>query len=115
MGMEERGRFPARRAALLDAHDAIGEAHVRLKSESSALVAQREHRDNLIEHRDALACFHDDLGALPDSQRPRLELTKAASETEFMLDETLETIERSRKAWKHATDAWQRVRERLDR
>jgi hypothetical protein len=115
MGMEERDRFPARRAALLDAHDAIGETHARLKSEPSALVTQREHRDDLIEHRDALARFHEDLGAVPGSQRPRLELTKAASETEFMLAETLETIERSREAWKRATDAWQRVRERLDR
>ncbi len=106
--------MPARRAALLDAQDALGEAHEQLKSESAALVEQREHRDNLIEHRDALSRYHEELAALPEPQRERLTLKKASAETEAMLADTLETIERSREQWKRATEAWQRVRERLD-
>lgn len=113
--MPDDRALPSRRAALLDAQDALAERHEVLRGEGSALLAHREHRDDLIEHRDAIARFHDDLTSLPEPQRARLLLTKALAETEQMLKETLEAIERAREAWKRATDAWQRVREKLDR
>lgn len=106
--------FPARRAALLEAQDALNERHVELRGRDAAVTDQRQHRDALIEQRDALASFHADLASLPEAQQARLQLTRAAAEVDTLLTETLASIERGREAWKRATDAWQRVRDRLD-
>lgn len=107
--------LPHRRAQLIDAHAELSENHSRLRDLPNALVEQREHRDALIEHRERLADFHRDVEAGPDSLKQRLEIPRVRQETEQMLGETLATIEASRQAWKRATEAWQRVREQLDK
>jgi hypothetical protein len=111
---DDRG-LPVRRDAIVDRHAQLSEQHELLRDRGSALLEHREHRDELIEHRDAIARFHRDLQPLTPTQRERLELGRIAGETEDMLTETLAAIERAREAWKRATDAWQRVREKLDR
>lgn len=107
--------LPRRRAELIDAHARLSEAHSRLRDQPNALIEQREHRDALVEHRDALADFHRDVEAASEGLRQRLDIPKATQETEQMLGETLAAIQASREAWKRATDAWQRVREQLDK
>lgn len=107
--------LPRQREALLEIQADLSERHEQLRAQESAMVEQREHRDRLIEQRDALAAYHRQTVALSPSQRARLELPKATVETAEMLAETLEIIERGRQAWQRATEAWQRVRERLDK
>ncbi len=113
--MPQKQDLSSRRAALVDAHEVLSEQHEELRNEDSALLAHREHRDALIEHRDALARYTRDLAPLPESQRQRLGLARLGEAAEEMLTETLAAIDQAREAWKRATDAWHRVREKLDR
>jgi hypothetical protein len=118
MGSDERhdpAGLPRQREALLEIQADLSERHAHLREEGSALVEQREHRDRLIEQREALAAYHRETVVLSPSQRARLELPKAIVETAEMLAETLDVIEQGREAWQRATDVWQRVRERLDK
>lgn len=104
-----------RRDAIVDRHAQLSEQHELLRDRGSALLEHREHRDELLEHREAIAQFHHDLQPLTGTQRERLDLGRVAGETDDMLTETLAAIEHAREAWKRATDAWQRVREKLGR
>lgn len=108
-------RLPAWRAVLLETQESLTERHNELRAEDKGLLEHREHRDQLIEHREALAEYHATIHRLSESRRERLLLTRAVAETEQMLAETLEVISDAREAWKRATDTWQRVRDRLDK